>query len=138
MSFNLYAQDFWTKTGGPEGGSIKIVRSHPDGEIFLVTNYGYVHVSTDDGLTWTRLSSEPPNANDMVIDMGCGTGAFALYAAKKCRKIYAVDVSKAMLEYIRQKSQKAGLNNIDFCQPKDNKNYFLFSVLLSMLKMILH
>ena len=68
LSFNLYAQDFWTKTGGPEGGSIKIVRSHPDGEIFLVTNYGYVHVSTDDGLTWTRLSSEPPNANDMVID----------------------------------------------------------------------
>lgn len=54
-------------------------------------------------------------ADDMVIDIGCGTGAFTLCAAKFCKKIYAVDVSKAMLDYTRQKAQKAGLNNIEFC-----------------------
>lgn len=51
-----------------------------------------------------------------VIDMGSGTGAFALHAARCCKMVYAVDVSKAMLDYSRQKAQKQGLNNIAFCQ----------------------
>ena len=55
------------------------------------------------------------DADDIVIDIGCGTGAFTLYAAKSCKKIYAVDVSKAMLDYTSQKAQKAGLDNIEFC-----------------------
>ena len=50
-----------------------------------------------------------------VIDMGAGTGAFALHAAKYCKIIYAVDVSKAMLDYARQKAEKAGIKNIVFC-----------------------
>jgi putative AdoMet-dependent methyltransferase len=51
-----------------------------------------------------------------VIDMGCGTGAFALYAAPHCQTVYAVDVSPMMLAYTRQKAEKAGLDNIVFCQ----------------------
>jgi len=50
-----------------------------------------------------------------VVDMGTGTGAFALHAAKYCKIIYAVDVSKAMLDYARQKAEKAGIKNIVFC-----------------------
>jgi ubiquinone/menaquinone biosynthesis C-methylase UbiE len=50
-----------------------------------------------------------------VIDMGAGTGAFALHAARYCKIIYAVDVSKAMLDYARQKAEKAGIKNIVFC-----------------------
>jgi len=50
-----------------------------------------------------------------VIDMGVGTGVFALYAAKHCKKIYAADVSEAMLDYCRQKAKEAGLENIEFC-----------------------
>lgn len=51
-----------------------------------------------------------------VIDMGCGTGAFVLHAANHCRKIYAVDVSRPMLETCRQKVEKVGLSNIEFHQ----------------------
>lgn len=50
-----------------------------------------------------------------VIDMGCGTGAFALNAASRYHKIYAVDVSKAMLRYAQKKARRAGLSNIEFC-----------------------
>ena len=50
-----------------------------------------------------------------VIDMGAGTGAFALHAARYCEKIYAVDVSQTMLDYSRQKADRAGLKNIVFC-----------------------
>jgi putative AdoMet-dependent methyltransferase len=49
-----------------------------------------------------------------VIDMGCGTGAFALHAARHYREIYAVDVSKAMLRRARKKARRAGLANIRF------------------------
>jgi putative AdoMet-dependent methyltransferase len=50
-----------------------------------------------------------------VIDMGSGTGAFALNVAPKCKRIYAVDVSNTMLEFSRQKAKQIGLKNIIFC-----------------------
>ena len=49
-----------------------------------------------------------------VIDMGCGSGAFALHAAPYYRKVHAVDVSKAMLRRARKKAKKARLGNIEF------------------------
>jgi putative AdoMet-dependent methyltransferase len=52
--------------------------------------------------------------NQKVIDMGCGTGAFAINAAKHLKKVYAVDVSKAMLRRARKKARKAKLDNIEF------------------------
>jgi putative AdoMet-dependent methyltransferase len=50
-----------------------------------------------------------------VIDMGCGTGAFAINAADYFKKIYAVDVSKLMINHTRRKAGEAGINNIEFC-----------------------
>jgi len=51
---------------------------------------------------------------DKVIDMGCGTGAFTLNAADKCGKIFAVDVSKAMLDLCRKKCRGAKIANVEF------------------------
>jgi putative AdoMet-dependent methyltransferase len=56
------------------------------------------------------------NSDSTVIDLGSGTGAFALHAAKKCRTIYAVDISAAMLEYCRKQAEQKGIANIVFCQ----------------------
>ncbi len=50
----------------------------------------------------------------MVIEFGPGTGAFALQAARRCAKVYAVDISPAMLGYAQQKAAQAGLSNIVF------------------------
>jgi putative AdoMet-dependent methyltransferase len=54
-------------------------------------------------------------ANQTVLDMGCGTGAFTIHAACHCDKVYAVDISKAMLKQARRKARKAKLSNIEFC-----------------------
>jgi putative AdoMet-dependent methyltransferase len=51
-----------------------------------------------------------------VIDMGCGTGAFVLHAAPRCKKVYAVDVSAAMLAYLKQKAEKDNIRNIEYHQ----------------------
>ena len=54
------------------------------------------------------------DASATVLDMGCGTGAFALNAAAYYETVHAVDVSKAMLGRARREAKKAGLKNIQF------------------------
>jgi len=49
-----------------------------------------------------------------IIDMGAGTGAFALRAAKRCRSVHAVDISRAMLDYARRRAREEGTSNIVF------------------------
>lgn len=51
----------------------------------------------------------------LLIDIGTGTGAFAIQAARRCARVYAVDISHAMLEYARKKGEEAKIKNIDFC-----------------------
>ena len=53
--------------------------------------------------------------NDVLIDLGTGTGTFAIQAARRCAKVYAVDVSMAMIDYAKAKAAKADLSNIEFC-----------------------
>lgn len=50
-----------------------------------------------------------------VIELGCGTGTFAIQAALSGAKVYAVDVSEAMLSYARNKAIAANAINIEFC-----------------------
>jgi len=52
--------------------------------------------------------------NHTLIDLGSGTGTFAVHAAKQCAKVYAVDVSEAMIECARGKATEAGVSNIEF------------------------
>ncbi len=56
------------------------------------------------------------DSNTTVIDLGSGTGAFTLHAAGRCKKIHAVDISAAMIDYCRQQAEKEGLTNIEFHQ----------------------
>ena len=51
----------------------------------------------------------------VVIELGTGTGAFAVCAAKRCAGVYAVDVSVPMLEFARHKAERVGIKNITFC-----------------------
>lgn len=51
--------------------------------------------------------------DNVVLDMGCGTGGFALCAAGVCRKVYAVDISGEMLNQLKRKAADAGIENIE-------------------------
>jgi ubiquinone/menaquinone biosynthesis C-methylase UbiE len=50
----------------------------------------------------------------VLVEIGPGTGALTIEAAKLCRRVYAVDVSSAMLSFIRTKAQRAGVTNIEY------------------------
>ncbi len=51
-----------------------------------------------------------------LLEIGTGTGNFAIEAAKNCNKVYAIDVSSTMIAYAKQKAQKMGMSNISFFQ----------------------
>lgn len=52
-------------------------------------------------------------AESTLVDLGAGTGVFALAAATECRHVVAVDVSPAMIEHLRQRVVELGLDNLD-------------------------
>ena len=51
-----------------------------------------------------------------VLDMGAGTGEFAMAAAGHCSKVIAVDLSTGMLKVAEMKAQTKGIRNIEFVQ----------------------
>jgi SAM-dependent methyltransferase len=53
------------------------------------------------------------DTSSTLIDLGAGTGAFALAASPLCRRVVAVDVSPVMLRLVRERSDQQGLCNIE-------------------------
>lgn len=51
----------------------------------------------------------------VLLEFGTGTGELAIEVAKQCSKVIAVDVSSTMLEYAKQKAEKQGIANIEYC-----------------------
>jgi len=59
----------------------------------------------------SRLALSP---NDVILEIGTGTGAFAREAAGQSRKVIAIDVSPAMLEYAALRAREEQIGNIVF------------------------
>ena len=78
---------------------------------------GYDHkAGTDPADDLAVLRELGLNATHTLVDLGAGTGTFALAAAAFCRRVIAVDVSPVMLGLLRQKAAQTGIGNIEFVQ----------------------
>ena len=55
---------------------------------------------------------------ETVLDVGGGTGVFAIPLAKKVKKVVVVEPSAGMLEVLEEKAQAQGLENISLIQKK--------------------
>jgi SAM-dependent methyltransferase len=53
------------------------------------------------------------DASSTVVDLGAGTGAFALAAAARCRRVIAVDVSFAMVDLLAARVADLGVSNVE-------------------------
>ncbi|VVB69257.1 Ubiquinone/menaquinone biosynthesis C-methyltransferase UbiE [uncultured archaeon] len=51
-----------------------------------------------------------------VLEIGTGTGEFALAAACHCSRVYAVDLSAGMLKYAEKKARSRQIDNVEFLQ----------------------
>jgi ubiquinone/menaquinone biosynthesis C-methylase UbiE len=62
------------------------------------------------------LAAHGLDATSTVVDLGAGTGRFALAAAHRFGHVTAVDVSEAMLGFLRQRAAAAGMANLECVQ----------------------
>lgn len=56
------------------------------------------------------------NKTSTLVDIGAGTGTFALAAAPHCHQVLAVDVSLAMLAVLRQRAEQLSITNVECVQ----------------------
>jgi ubiquinone/menaquinone biosynthesis C-methylase UbiE len=62
------------------------------------------------------LAAHGLDATSRVVDLGAGTGRFALAAVRRFGHVTAVDVSEAMLGFLRQRAVAAGVANLECVQ----------------------
>ncbi|EMA63948.1 class I SAM-dependent methyltransferase [Halorubrum sp. E3] len=55
-----------------------------------------------------------PEVDDVVLDLGAGTGAIALPVAEDAERVLARDISEGMMEEGRRKAEERGLDNVEF------------------------
>ncbi len=73
-------------------------------------------VARSDGFRDLRdriLGLAEPRAGHTVVDLGSGTGLLSLAFAQCSVRVWAIDSSPAMNEYLRVKASSAGLENIE-------------------------
>ncbi len=49
---------------------------------------------------------------DMIIDMGCGSGELAINLARHCKKVCAVDISPKMIDLCKRKIEQNHIDNV--------------------------
>jgi ubiquinone/menaquinone biosynthesis C-methylase UbiE len=54
-----------------------------------------------------------PKAEDTIVDLGSGTGLLTLAFAERAARVWAVDSSPAMIEYLRVKAHSAEFDNVE-------------------------
>jgi ubiquinone/menaquinone biosynthesis C-methylase UbiE len=51
--------------------------------------------------------------DDIVVDVGAGTGLLTLAIADRAERVWAIDIAAPMCEYLRAKAASAGLDNVE-------------------------
>ena len=54
-----------------------------------------------------------PRREDVVVDIGSGTGLLSLAVAPAVSRVWAIDIAAGMTEYLRAKASSAGFDNVE-------------------------
>lgn len=82
----------------------------------FVTGYEQKQGNPDPTADLDVLAAHGVGLTSTVVDLGAGTGIFALAAARRFGHVIAVDVSPAMLRVVRDRATAAGLENLECVQ----------------------
>lgn len=59
------------------------------------------------------LELADPRGGDVAVDVGAGTGLLTLPLAERVEKVFAVDISQPMVDYLATKATSAELDNVE-------------------------
>jgi ubiquinone/menaquinone biosynthesis C-methylase UbiE len=98
---------------------VTIERMRPTWMLDETAHAGPEHLDPEFVAGFDRKQGYPDPASDIelldergvrsVVDIGAGTGQFAVPAAARFDRVVAVDVSPAMIEYLRSRAESAGV-----------------------------
>ena len=54
------------------------------------------------------------DTNSIILDVGCGTGSYALALAGHCKKVIGIDLSPRMIEIAKERAVKENISNVEF------------------------
>jgi len=80
---------------------------------------GHAENYDEDEAFWRRacgrvvVTAANPSAEDVVLDLGCGTAEQSLELAQRSQSVIGLDLSPAMLEIARSRARDAGVDNLD-------------------------
>lgn len=71
----------------------------------------------------------PLSKEDVILDMGCGSGNILLSLSKRVKKAYGADISQKALDFIKKRAINEKIKNIELVKISPNKralkdNYF--------------
>jgi ubiquinone/menaquinone biosynthesis C-methylase UbiE len=64
--------------------------------------------------TRALLERAGPHANQVVLDVGCGSGATTIAAAASAERVVGIDLSRPLVELARRRAQAATIANAEF------------------------
>jgi len=64
--------------------------------------------------TRVLLERAAPDADGVVLDVGCGAGATTRAAAARAKRVVGVDLSRPLVELARRRAQAAAIGNVEF------------------------
>ena len=91
------------KTLGVDYANIDVVRN------FENRHQRFRNFTEEFERVFKRTGLSPDN---VVLDLGCGSGAFVIPAAKHCRQVYGADVSQSMLALLQEKLDAQNIKNV--------------------------
>ena len=100
-----WADDMIIRHGSIESSWDYCAKDYEDGEIKFSNRADLVD----------RFMASKPRT---VLDIGGGTGIFAIPLAKLVKKVVVVEPSKGMLDILKEKANKSGLDNIGYVRKK--------------------
>ena len=78
----------------------------------FIAGYDRKQGHPDPGAHIAALAARGLGATSVVVDLGAGTGQFALRAARRFGRVIAVDVSPAMVAALRARADAEGIANL--------------------------
>ncbi|NWG08789.1 MAG: class I SAM-dependent methyltransferase [Nitrososphaerales archaeon] len=67
------------------------------------------------------LNSVGTKPDFIAADLGCGSGFFTVPLSQRVRRVYAIDIQKEMLDFLKEKVERLKIKNVELLLSKEDE-----------------